>query len=205
MNVSLIKEVLKVAKRLDARQLVNAYEGNISAKEDGFIYITPTLSNKAFLEEEDIVVIDPDGKQVSGKKGPSSELKMHRAVYDMRDNIGGVIHTHAPFLAAFAICNMAVESDAHAELLCDHKTIEVVPYGRLGTDDIYNGVEPVFKKGLDAVLLGNHGVLTVGETVEDALNRMESIESAAKILVLSKLVGENFDLDQEEIQALLAM
>ena len=81
MNTALIQEVLDVAKRLDAKNLVNTYEGNISAKADGLIYITPTTKNKATLTPDMIAVIDETGKQVSGNCKPTSELIMHTACY----------------------------------------------------------------------------------------------------------------------------
>ena len=204
MNVNAIEMVIKVAKRLDDKKLMNAFEGNVSLKEDGFIYITPSGKNKAWLTPEMICVFDETGNQVSGIYPPSSELPMHTNVYLMRDNIGGVIHSHAPFLTAYALCAKALESRAHAELLWDHKIIEVVPYGRPSTEAIFAGVKPVLDKGRDTMLLGNHGVLAVGEDVVDAMNKLESVENAAKISVISTLIGKQHDLPDDEVTALLS-
>ena len=203
MDIHAINEILQIAKRLDEKQLVNAFEGNISIKRDGYLYITPSGKNKAWLTEDMIAVFDPDGNQISGLPA-SSELKMHRAVYEMRDNIGGVVHAHAPFLTAYALCNQEFKSYAHAEMLWDHKSIEVAPYGRPGSDDIYKGVKPIFDKGRNVLLLANHGVLAVGEDAFAAMNQLESVENAAKISVISKLIGPQADLPKEEVEALLS-
>ena len=72
MDKAMVAEVLRVARRLDEKNLVNAYEGNISAKKDGLIYITPTGKNKAFLTEEMIAVIDGEGGQ-SALRHPSPQ------------------------------------------------------------------------------------------------------------------------------------
>ena len=205
MDVKAIQEVIQVAKRLDDKGLVNAFEGNVSIMRDGYLYITPSGKSKATLTEDMIAVFDSEGNQVSGRFNASSELKMHRAVYGMRDNIGGIVHAHTPFLSAYAICAKPFESFAHAEMLWDHKRVEVVPYGRPGSDDIYKGADKIFQKGRDICLLANHGVLAVGEDVFAALNKLESVENACRICTIAKLVGEPANLPEEEVQLLLSL
>lgn len=207
IDLHVIQDIIDVAKRLDDKGLVNAFEGNVSVKKDGYLYITPSGKSKVTLTPEKICVFDETGKQISGIYEPSSELKMHRAVYEMRDNIGGVVHAHPAFLTAYAMCGKPLESKCHAEMIWDHKVIEVAPYGRPGSDDIYKGVKPILDKGRDLLLLANHGVLSVGTDVFAALNKLESVENAAKILTIAKIVGDGkyADLPEEEVQVLLSL
>lgn len=207
IDLKAIQDVIDVAKRLDDKGLVNAFEGNVSIKRDGYLYITPSGKSKVTLTPEKICVFDEEGNQVSGIYEPSSELKMHSAVYGMRDNIGGVVHAHPAFLTAYAMCGKPLESKCHAEMIWDHKVIEVAPYGRPGSDEIYAGVKPILDKGRDLLLLANHGVLSVGEDVFAALNKLESVENAAKILTIAKFVGDGkyADLPDEEVQILLSL
>lgn len=207
IDLHVIHDIIDVAKRLDDKGLVNAFEGNVSVKKDGYLYITPSGKSKVTLTPEKICVFDETGKQISGIYEPSSELKMHRAVYEMRDNIGGVVHAHPAFLTAYAMCGKPLESKCHAEMIWDHKVIEVAPYGRPGSDDIYKGVKPILDKGRDLLLLANHGVLSVGTDVFAALNKLESVENAAKILTIAKIVGDGkyADLPEEEVQILMSL
>ena len=207
IDLHVIQDIIDVAKRLDDKGLVNAFEGNVSVKKDGYLYITPSGKSKVTLTPEKICVFDETGKQISGIYEPSSELKMHHAVYEMRDNIGGVVHAHPAFLTAYAMCGKPLESKCHAEMIWDHKVIEVAPYGRPGSDDIYKGVKPILDKGRDLLLLANHGVLSVGTDVFAALNKLESVENAAKILTIAKIVGygKYADLPEEEVQVLLSL
>lgn len=207
IDLHVIQDIIDVAKRLDDKGLVNAFEGNVSVKKDGYLYITPSGKSKVTLTPEKICVFDETGKQISGIYEPSSELKMHHAVYEMRDNIGGVVHAHPAFLTAYAMCGKPLESKCHAEMIWDHKVIEVAPYGRPGSDDIYKGVKPILDKGRDLLLLANHGVLSVGTDVFAALNKLESVENAAKILTIAKIVGDGkyADLPEEEVQVLLSL
>lgn len=197
MDKELISQVLAVAKRLDEKNLVNAYEGNISAKKDGKVYITPTGKNKALLTEDMIAVINEDGEQTGGSCRPTSELPMHLWTYRIREDIGGVVHCHPTFLTAHAICNKPVETKGYPEMMANFKIFEVAPYGRPGTEDILKGAIPVFEHS-DVVLLGNHGVLAVGKTVEDAMNKVEAAEAIAKALYFANAMGTPLDLDEEE-------
>lgn len=197
MDLATMKEVMAVAKRLDDKNLVNAFEGNISAKKNGVIYITPTGKNKGLLTEEMIAVINEEGEWIGGECKPTSELPMHYNTYLMRDDIGGVVHAHPPYLTAHALCNVPVETRAYPEMMGNFTKFEVAEYGRPGTDDIYKGVRPIIQYS-DIIILGNHGVLAVGKTVTDAMNKLEAAEAITKTLALTKLIGEPVNLSKEE-------
>ncbi len=199
MDTSFINEIIAVAKRLDEKNLVNAFEGNISAKKDGLIYITPTTKNKGMLTEDMIAVINEDGEQIHGNCKPTSELMMHTAAYQIRDNIGGMVHCHPTFLTAHAICGMPVETRSYPEMIANFLKFEVAPYGRPGTEDIIANAVPVLKRD-DVVLLGNHGALAVGRTATEAMNKMEAAEAIAKTLYYARLLGKPLDLEESEYQ-----
>lgn len=199
MDREVVKQVLAVAKRLDEKNLVNAFEGNISAKKDGIVYITPTGKNKALLTEEMIAVIDEKGAQIGGNCKPTSELPMHLETYQIRKDISGVVHCHPTFLTAHAICNKPVETMGYPEMMANFKIFEVAPYGRPGTEKILEGAIPIFRHS-DVVLLGNHGVLAVGKTVEDAMNKVEAAEAITKALYYAQVLGKPMDLSKEECE-----
>lgn len=193
-----ILEVIECACRLDQKGMVNGFEGNISAKHNGLIYITPTGKSKATLTENMIAVIDEaDLRQVGGDCKPTSELPMHADAYRVRDDIHGVIHTHAHYLTAHALCNLPVETRAYPEMMGNFGRFEVAPYGRPGTDAIFDGAAAILKKQ-DVCLLGNHGAISVGDSLQKAMDRMEAAESIAKTLFLAKQMGGAVDLSDEE-------
>lgn len=204
MDKNMLQEILTVAKRLDEKNLVNAYEGNVSAKKDGLVYITPTSKNKGLLTENMIAVIDEKGNQIGGDCKPTSELPMHLRTYLLRDDIGGVVHCHPTFLTAHAICNIPVDTRAYPEMIANFAAFEVVPYGRPGTEQILKGAEELFQRR-DLVLLGNHGVLAVGKTVMDAMNRVEAAEAITKTLFIAHMLGKAVDLDDTEYAHFLSL
>lgn len=204
LDFDAIREVMVVSKRLDEKGMVNAFEGNISSKseKDGLIYITPTGKNKALYKEEMIAVIDEEGNWIGGTCKPTSELPMHFNTYKMRggNSIGGVVHAHPTFLTAYSLCLKEVETRAYPEMMGNFKKFQVAPYGRPGEPDIYEAAIPYFEAGQDIVILGNHGVLVVGDTVTSAMNKLEAAEAIARTLFYANQIGKQQDLDPEECE-----
>lgn len=204
LDFEAIREVMAVSKRLDEKGMVNAFEGNIStkSKKDGYIYITPTGKNKALYTEDMIAVIDEKCEWIGGSCKPTSELPMHFNTYKMRGgkSIGGVVHAHPVFLTAYSLCLKEVDTRAYPEMMGNFKKFQVAPYGRPGEPDIYEEAKPYFEAGQDIVILGNHGVLVVGETTTDAMNKLEAAESIATTLYYANKIGTQKDLDPEECE-----
>lgn len=199
-----IDQVLMVAKRMDEKNLVNSFAGNISAKEDGKIYITPTGQNKGLLTREKISVIDENGKRIWGMK-ETSELIMHSMAYDICEQngwaVGGVVHSHSKVLTAFSMAMKDIETNALPEMMGNFHKIPCVPYGAPGTKYILTMAEPYLAEGYRIVLLGNHGSLAVGKTVEDAMNIVEACETIAEqILITQFILGGEKPLDRDEVE-----
>ena len=202
-DIGAIHEVLMVAKRLDEKRLLNAVEGNISLKRDGCIYVTPSAMNKAFLTEEMIAITDLDGNQIGGNYKATSELRLHVLTYRIRENIGGIVHAHPPYLTAHAVCGKPVETKAYPEMMFKYGRFEVAGYGRPGTDDICRDLGPILEH-TEVALLENHGAIAVGPDAIEAMNNMEAAESIAKVLTIAKLVGTEKDLPEKECSHLLS-
>ena len=198
-----IREILLVAKRLDEKQLLNAVEGNISIKRDGLIYVTPSARNKAFLTEEMIAFTDLVGNQIGGNYKATSELRLHVLTYRIRENIGGIVHAHPPYLTAHAVCGKPVETKAYPEMMFKYGRFEVAGYGRPGTDDICRDLGPILEH-TEVALLENHGAIAVGPDAIEAMNNMEAAEAIAKVLTIAKLVGTEKDLPEKECSHLLS-
>ncbi|MBG0786555.1 MAG: class II aldolase/adducin family protein [Anaerolineaceae bacterium] len=199
-----IEEIIRVSKKMEELKLVNTFEGNLSIRKDGLLYITPARTRKSTLTEDIIAVFDEDDNQIFGKKKASSEKIMHLGAYSVRDDIKAVIHCHSPYLTAHAMCHVPIDYKCHPEILFHFKDIPVAPYGKPGTDEIIDNAKP-FLKNRNVVLLGNHGVLAVGSTLEKTFARIESAEKFAQIINISKNVGPLVDLPQSEIERFLAV
>ena len=200
----MIREIIRVSKKMEELKLVNTFEGNLSIMEDDLLYITPARTRKSTLTEDLIAVFDMDDNQIYGKKKASSEKNMHRGAYTVREDIKAVIHCHSPYLTAHAMCQVPIDYKCHPEILFHFKDIPVAPYGKPGTNEIIDAAKP-FLKNRNVVLLANHGVLAVGSTIEKAFARIESAEKFAQIINISQNVGPLVDLPQSEVERFLAV
>ena len=205
MNQNIIKAIVMASKWLYDKEMVNSLEGNISIKSDGLLYITPGRVNKSTLSEKQVCVIDNNDSQIFGSDAPSSELMMHQAVYEIRGGSGAVIHSHPPCLTAFALCGVPVESRATPEFIAYFGgCIKVAKYGRPGTLEVVEDALRILKED-DIVLLANHGVLSYGANIEDALNLLEAAEGIAKNLCIARMIGKDIPIPNEEFDFFLNM
>lgn len=156
------------------------------------------------LTKEKIAVIDENGKRIWGMK-ETSEVIMHTMAYDIcKENgweVGGVVHSHSKVLTAFSMSGLSVQTEALPEMMGIFHKIPCVPYGAPGTKYIMTMAEPYFAEGYQIVLLGNHGNLAVGKTVEDAMNLVEAAECIAEQVLISRYIlkGEAA-LDKDEVE-----
>ena len=176
-------QVAKFARIAEEKGLVNSLEGNLSMidRATGNIYITPSHKMKCLLTPEMICVIDPQGNQIGGTGKRSSEFFLHEAAYKARPDIGGVLHCHSPYLTAYALQlrDFKIPGDAFLHVVYD--SIRCLPYGEHGTHAIHQGIEEALD-GRPVALLGGHGVVCVGEDLEDAIGLLEGAENFARVM-----------------------
>lgn len=197
------KEVTLYAHIMDDLGLVNTAEGNLSImdRETGELFITPSGTRKRFVTEETVAVLDADGNQIDGAGKRSSEYLLHVAALKARPDCNACAHIHAPYLTAYAYCNKPIEIKCSTtfSLLCEE--VPCLPYGEPGTVHIADGLEEAMKEH-DLVLLGNHGVVAVGKTLEDACTIIEATEEVMKIYHLAQSIGEISDISDEQLESL---
>ncbi|NIS83568.1 MAG: hypothetical protein GTO14_25980 [Anaerolineales bacterium] len=198
------EEVLDKAKQMVIDGLAYGSGGNISAldRESGLIAITPSAIEYYKMKSEDIVIIDPHGKVVAGLWKPTSETPMHSIFYRQREDVGAVVHTHAPYASVFAIINEPIPMVVTEAALCIGEPVKVAPYLRPGTEDLAQLVLETMGEGV-AVLLGQHGMLTVGPDLREAYETTVATEISARLTILARSMGtEPSSLDLGEVAVL---
>ncbi len=195
--------IVDITKRLYHRNMLNLFEGNVSIRLEDRFLITPSQADKETLTADMIVEIDEDGNILNPECGtkPSSEYRMHIQAYKVRPDVSACIHNHSTYATAFAIAGQPIKSNAFAEMLEIFEEVPVVPYGTPGTPEIAKGFE-TYLPYYNAVLLENHGFLSVAPTLTMAFAIAEAIEKSAKIILLSRLLGGEKELPEEEIKLL---
>ena len=198
------KELVFYAKLLEEKGYANSFEGNISIidRDTDTLYITPSGMRKSFLNE-DMVAVIKDGEQIGGSFKRSSEYLLHEAALKARPDCVAAVHTHSPYLTAYAYCNQGVKLKCATTFALLFEDIPCIPYGEPGTTAIADGIETVIKDR-PLILLGNHGVVSVGRSMEEAVALVESAEDALKIYHLTKQIGLVVDIPATEYEDLLA-
>ncbi|MCH4119392.1 MAG: class II aldolase/adducin family protein [Atopobiaceae bacterium] len=183
------KEVVLYSHIMDEKGLVNSLEGNLSIldRESGLLYITPTATRKAFLDEDMIAVMDGD-EQVGGSVRRSSEYLLHKVALESRPDCNAVLHCHSPYLTAYAFCGKGVDIDCSTTFSILHDGIPCIPYGEPGKIDITNGLKDAIQSH-DIVLLANHGIVCVAKDLEHACAVVEATEAVMRIHFLATVQG----------------
>ncbi len=179
--------------------LIAGFDGNFSVRIDNnSILITPSGKPKGFLEPDDLIVIDLTGRKISGNGEPSSETAMHLQVYQNRPEIKACCHAHPPYATAFAASGKQLPDNILPEVLLSIGDIKLTEYIPTGVAKEWVKLGQYIKMN-NAVLLANHGVLTLGTDAEQAYLRMETVEHFAKIAFLGESLGGLKTLDTDEV------
>ena len=190
-----------LSSTFEIRQTVRTIstEGNISARGGGVAYISP--SGLAFDEigPGDYIGVEVGtGRVVHGDGKPTSEIAMHLGCYRKREDIAAIVHTHAPWASGVASAGRELRP-MFPEFVCDIEALAHIDYVVPTTDKLAAAVCEVIG-GVNAVLMSNHGVLTVGKNLKEAYHRGLVIEDAAKSLVVATVVGKPRFLSEAEVE-----
>jgi L-fuculose-phosphate aldolase len=199
------RELARVGRLLDEKGLICATDGNLSLRDtDGSIVITASGAHKGNLRTGELLRLDPEGRILWGAGTPSSETAMHLAIYAARPDVGAVVHAHPPVATAFATTGTEFDTRIMPETVLAVGPVPLVPYATPGTEDLARALRPHLE-GHDAFLLAHHGAVTLGQDLEEALDRMLRLEHTARILLLARLLGGARPLSDEEIRKLRAL
>ncbi len=188
MKRNIKEEIVAVAKRLYERNLNSSYGGNFSIRDEDFIYITPSGVPKDLLEYSDILVIDFKGNVLEGEGKPSTEILFHILTYKKKQETNAIIHAHPPYATGASIAQIEIEDNIHEESAIVIGSVPVLPYEVTSSLSLAEEVSENLKNRA-AVLLSNHGAVTVGENMEQAYRRMEELESLCKMILVAKILG----------------
>ncbi len=197
---ALRERVAAASRRLAAEGLVLGTAGNVSAREDDLVAITPTGAALAGLTAADVAVVDREGEQVAGALAPTSELDLHLGVY-ARYGAGAVVHTHAPVATALS-CVLDEVPCVHYGMLALGGSVRVAPYRTFGTPELA-AVTLDALEGRTAALMANHGAIAHAGDVEAAVEASLLLEWACTVYWRAAAVGTPRTLGEDDLTAVL--
>ena len=200
-ELALRQEICEVAHRMYEAGFSPANSGNISGRlGEGQYLITPSGVCKKDLTPDMLVKIDDGCNPIDGGKA-SSEARVHVYCYQHRPDVMGVCHSHAPFATAFACMDRKLDRYILPDQVVYLGAVPRCEYQMYGTQGVAESMAPYIEKH-SAWLLGNHGTVTMGDSVLDGYYRLEALEQYAKILFITTLMGGARAFTQEEAQAI---
>jgi ribulose-5-phosphate 4-epimerase/fuculose-1-phosphate aldolase len=191
--------IVRWARSLFDRGLTAGSSGNISVRHDDFYLMTPTNSCLGFLDPARLSKLDLSGSLISGDP-PTKELPLHLSFYETRPSARAVVHLHSTYSTALS-CLSDTDPDNAVPPITPYVVmrvgrVPVVPYTRPGSPDVSIHIRA--KAGSHAaILLGNHGPVVAGSSLEAAVFAIEELEETAKLVLLTRsLPVRMLDLDQ---------
>ena len=196
--MSIQSQLVQTAQRAYREKMFAATSGNLSVfdRESGKIYITPGSFPYEEMTPEDIMAIDLDGNIIEGKHSPSSEWRMHAAIYRADKRVNAIVHTHSPYATAFAINHMRIPAVLYEMVFFLGGDIPVAEGAIPGTPEVGENCVPVLKER-NGCLMANHGALAVGDTLDRAYTRAVYIEDAAKAYSIALTHGKTYEIGAE--------
>ena len=191
-------QLVMMMDRIYRSGLTTTSGGNLSILDDnGDIWITPASIDKGNLTRSDICCVKPDGA-VIGQHKPSVELPFHASIYSRRPDLRAVLHAHPPHLVAFSVVRKLPDVNlvANARRTCG--VLAMVEYAVPGSETLGDRIAAEFEKGINIVVMENHGVCIGSDTMFNAFIKFETLETTAALEILARKIGVPRALQESE-------
>lgn len=178
--------------------------GNLSARAGARIAVSPSGMAYGDVTPDAVPIVDLDGDRIAGEHLPTSETPMHTMIYQHRDNIGGIVHSHSPYACTFASLNEPIPPSHYLIAFAGHE-IPVAGYAPPGSSELGALAVEALGEEYDACLLKHHGAMVLGESLADAFETAVMVEFAARVHYQAANIGEPELLDADALDYLRDM
>lgn len=197
-------ETAQIMERLYNRNLTTCSGGNISLRVDNdTILITPSALDKGNLKSETIAVVKLSGENLTPQLKTSIETDMHLEIFKKRPDINAIVHAHPIHASLFTAIDKKLRTDLLAEARFMLGEPVFAPYALMGTKDLAQIVSDAFSdEKTRVVLMENHGVITIGNSLFQAYDRIEVLEASARMTYMGELIGGTKAISPERLTAI---
>jgi len=197
------QDIVDIGRLVYQKGWVAANDGNISIRLDhDRILATPTRVSKGMMHADDLIIVDKCGGKLEGNRECTSEILMHCTIYNLRPDVQSVLHAHPPVATGFATAGRPLNLALLPEVVIGLGYVPLAAYGLPGTPALTEPMLPYIPK-YDAIMMGNHGVVSYGSDVYKAFFNMETVEHFARITFVAELLGGAKVLPKIEVDKLL--
>ena len=202
--------VADAARRMAELGLVSGTAGNVSVRLGadgsgrGLMAVTPSGAGYAGMAAEDVVVTDFDAETVAGELAPSSESLLHVGIYERREDVKAVVHTHSVYSSAFAAAGADLPPVIDEVAVYVGGAVRTSRYGFPGTETLADNVCEALGAN-KAAFIANHGAVAVGRSLDEALDICLLVERACQIYILAQSLGGATPIAAEFVEAARAI
>jgi L-fuculose-phosphate aldolase len=204
---ALRKEIASFMRRLYVQGLTTTSGGNISARVENAVFITPSALDKGTIRGKQIGILSMEGKNLTPELKPSMESGMHLAIYKARPDVQAIVHAHPPVATCFTAMNRTID----CTLIAEARAVLGIPvtarYALMGTAELAaavageagNAIQGIYP---NVILLENHGIVCLGRDLLTAFDRMEVLEAAARMTLIISLAGDSRPLNIDQLKGI---
>jgi L-ribulose-5-phosphate 4-epimerase len=186
-------KIVESAQHLVNKGYLESTGGNLSVRIPAYsaLAITPTNFDYMKMTKEDICILDLELNKLEGKLEPSVESGFHAGIYQVRPDVQAIIHTHQAFASALAIMRKPIPALFDEQVRYLGRSVNIIPYAPSGTKLLINTIARHIKDHHNAYILGNHGALCFGGSIENAITNVAILEKCSIAYLLTLCSGEN--------------
>ena len=204
-ETALRREVIETALEMERLGINQGTSGNISARWQDGLLITPSGVPYAELQTQDIVWLPldvSDDAKVFEQSRPSTEWRFHRDILRSRPEINAVVHTHSNAATALAIHSREIPAHHYMVAVAGGNSIRCAPYATFGSQALSEHTLTALKDRT-ACLLAHHGVIAIGRDLARALWLANEVEVLAQQYLLACQLGTPPVLSDEAINEVI--
>lgn len=197
--------IAQSGKKLISSGLTKGTSGNISIfnRNEGLMAISPSGMDYFEVQPEDVVVMRLDGSAVEGVRKPSSEYHLHSLVYQCREDVSAVVHTHSTNASVMSVLGRSLPAVHYMLAITGSFEVPCAAYETFGTEALAKSAAAAMGKG-KACFLANHGLLTCGVSLRQAMSVAENVEWISGLYLSACAVGTPVVLTDEQMRQVLA-
>jgi L-fuculose-phosphate aldolase len=197
------EQIVAFGRKMLEAHLTTGTGGNLSIinREKGLIAISASGLHYLETTPDDVVVLDLKGNIVESARKPSSEFGFHLDIYKQRPDVNAIVHTHSVHATTVACLNMELPA-VHYLVGFSGRKVPLAPYATFGSQELADNITATIGN-YNAVLLANHGLVTVGAKIQNAFDAAEELELIAQIYIQALAVGKPVILPDDEMDRVI--
>ncbi len=193
------KTIIEIGNRMISSRLTTGTGGNLSIfnRDENLVAIKPSGVPYQTMQPEDVVIVNLEGETVDGRLKPSSEIRFHLSIYKARPDVNAILHSHQVYATTIACLGVELPAVHYLVAWCGDK-VPLATYATFGTQALSDNILSVLGD-YKACLLENHGLVTMGATLDEAFDIAEELELVSQIYIQAKAIGEPKILNAEQM------